>query len=124
VEGERQPLENQESQGPATFPSGQVPSLGRFSGTLSTGWSGRLGYANETSWNSTIPCSVGGARVPGSGRLGFLSRKESSPPLVTSPARICCSPQLSTSTCTPKVSTSRSRSRCHHNCRHRSTAFL
>uniref|UniRef100_A0A8C6MU94 Uncharacterized protein n=1 Tax=Mus spicilegus TaxID=10103 RepID=A0A8C6MU94_MUSSI len=98
---------------------------GSPSDTWSTGFSGRLGYEKETSWNSTRPSSQGGARIPGWGRFGLRSRKESRPPRVTSPARICCTPQFRISTCMPKAITwTGERSRRHHSCLHRSRASL
>uniref|UniRef100_A0A8C2MJT7 Uncharacterized protein n=1 Tax=Cricetulus griseus TaxID=10029 RepID=A0A8C2MJT7_CRIGR len=134
VQRERQALEKQR-RGEGSFLEKmmyrpQSLTTGSPAGTLSTGFSGRLGYEKEMSWNSTRPSSLVGARVPGWGRFGFLSiRKESRPPLVTSPARICCTPQFRISTCMPKAITwregeRREKSRRHHSCRHCSRASL
>uniref|UniRef100_A0A8C5K480 Uncharacterized protein n=1 Tax=Jaculus jaculus TaxID=51337 RepID=A0A8C5K480_JACJA len=132
-QGERYILETQESQG-LPLSSHRTPLLlllaeARPSSlicTPSTGSLGRLGYAKETSWNSTMPFSMGGASVPDSGRFGLRSRKETSPPWVISPSRTCCSPQLRMSTCVPKSSTcgGEERSRRHHSRRHLSRASL
>lgn len=76
-QGERHALQTSTA-GELAKAESHKPELGQPEGaaaaTCRTSLSGRVGYANVTSLNSTRPVHVSGASIPSAGCLGFLSR--------------------------------------------------